>query len=85
MFSFLKLSINPDSPMIPKCSEFLSLFGQGRLLEETTGSMYRELLRNPPSIETKRHLSSDSMAFSETDHSQTDKDIISSFTSKKFQ
>jgi hypothetical protein len=53
MFSFLKLLTNPDSAMIPKCSEFLSLFGQGRLLEETTVSMYREFLRNSPSIETK--------------------------------
>jgi len=53
MFSFLKLSTNPDSAMISKYSEFLSLFGQGRLLEETTVSMYCEFLRNPPSIETK--------------------------------
>jgi len=39
--------------MILKCSEFLSLFAQGRLMEGTTVSMCREFLRNPPSIETE--------------------------------
>jgi len=36
--------------MILKCSEILSLFGQGRLLQETTVSMYLGFLKNPPSI-----------------------------------
>jgi hypothetical protein len=39
--------------MIPKCFEFLSLFGQDRSFEETTVSMYREFMRNSFSIETE--------------------------------